>query len=304
MMSLINVKKNKSTFLNWFRNGSYIYPLILTWSIVLFAIATHIFKIPVLMIPSFTFLFTIPLILWLEHKTPFRKEWNKNHGDFFHDCFQTLFMFPLVGLGVLKLHQFFHAQFGSVEWTWMNILKSQSFFLQAFVVFIFAEFLNYFAHRLVHSIPRLSKLHFVHHATQRLYWGNAARFHIFDSAIEIFFYSIPLYFISATPEVTAFILSINATIGTMEHANIKTYNPWLSKIINTNELHFLHHSSKKELSQKNFGKVLSVFDLIFNTYHYDTREVESLETNYKSSGNPLPHTFWGQTIFPFIDFKK
>ncbi|MBD78658.1 MAG: hypothetical protein CL840_07050 [Crocinitomicaceae bacterium] len=276
------------------------YPFIVLTAVGLTVLAIHsVDRIYLTFIPGILSIAFSLLFIFCEHSMPYRLVWKETQGDFLADILQTFVTLPLayrlteVSIPVLILYF-------STEYT--RVFNSESFFaandllLNAAMVLIVCEFFYYWVHRLSHTIPTLWKLHSVHHGAPRVYWANSGRFHFLDALLGAFAYMLPIFILGVPMEVSIVVISILAITGFMEHTNIDFRTGILNYLFNTAEHHRWHHSEVLDESNKNFGKVLIVWDLIFGTYYLpNNKEVQ--EVGIKDE--KVPVSFIGQLKYPF-----
>lgn len=240
--------------------------------------------------------------LWIwawEYIMPYRPKWNNNDNDFKTDIIHLLvtglltkLIKPLYLFLLLPLVVYLGGQYGA-ENLWphhWNILA------QLTALLIICEFGRYWFHRWAHKVSWLWRIHAVHHSPNRLYWWNAGRFH----PLERFYLLIPelLPFIILQPSETVLMLYLvtNSIHGFFQHANIKTRIGFLNYIFAMTELHRWHHSKIIEQSDKNFGNILSCWDLVFGTFFLP----KDKEVGPIGVLNPdYPKNYLGQLISPF-----
>lgn len=277
---------------------SIIYPFIIGCGFFIYFLLWKFTNISIVILPSVTFFAFLPIVLYFEHKYPFKEEWNYNQGDFKADVITTLIILPILTGGIEKIELYMNDAFLRFSWA-----EHFSFWTQFTIVFIFSEFLFYWYHRYSHKQKTLLKYHSVHHGANRMYWANSGRFHFMDIIIQFIIYFIPLYLFKASADVAAMLLMITAVTGTMEHANIRYSTKYLSYFFNTGELHHLHHSPDIKVCNKNFGKVSIIFDLIFGTYMKSEETRENLKPGLPFN-KKMPVDLLGQLKFPFVNSKK
>ena len=109
-------------------------------------------------------------------------------------------------------------------------------------------------------------------------------------------YFSPLIFIGSTPEVTVLVLTFSSITGFLEHLNIDFKAGIFNYVFNTAQHHRWHHSKVIIESNKNFGKALIIWDILFGTFYLpkdrDVQEVGII-------GRPVSDKFLKQLTYPF-----
>jgi sterol desaturase/sphingolipid hydroxylase (fatty acid hydroxylase superfamily) len=228
----------------------------------------------------------IPLLIIAEHRWPHQRAWLTQRGDVVADLFSSLVVLPFVIFGAEQLDR--------AALPTLRVFDDETpLALQLTVGLIAAEFMHFWVHRLAHHWKPLWKLHAVHHGAPRLYWGNAGRFHALDVAVIFPLYFLPLILLGASPRAFALFLVVNAVTGFLEHANVDFVTGPLRYVMNTAELHRLHHADDVVTSRHNYGKVLCVWDVVFRTHLLGPSRLDI------GAGVPVPVTVSGQLLHPF-----
>ncbi len=205
-------------------------------------------------------------VFFLEGTVPYRRDWLGLHRYFWSDFRYTIIYFPIIIFFCQALTEAIPANLKS------NVFFDQSLFVQFLSCFFFGELLFYIFHRLCHENALLWKLHRRHHCVRSVYWMNAGTFNLFDLLLNFLFYCLPAAIFHFHSEILGYVLFFSAVTGLMEHANID-FNGWpWNYIFNTAELHRWHHSADISQSKSNYGKALSLFDLLFGTFQYRPKE--------------------------------
>ena len=139
------------------------------------------------------------------------------------------------------------------------------------------DFFQYWAHRLVHT-KSLFSLHRHHHDVELDAFASFRH-----SPIELVYahtlITIPttIYFTVLIPEVgLQWQHLLVSFIVLIEHSNIRFGWP-LSYIFITPQMHRIHHSVKREQHDSNYGFALSIWDRIFGTYStLKQRDIEEI----------------------------
>lgn len=235
------------------------------------------------------------LIALMERYAPFRAEWNINPGDLRSDLIHSFVIFPVtveaVYLGLQTLTQ------APLQTYWIS---DAPLLVQLGVILLIAEAFYYGYHRLSHEYSGLWRLHAIHHGASRVYWLNSARFHIIDLTLSFACYLLPLALFGVPKEVYSLFVFINALTGLLEHGNIQFDAGKLNYLFNTAQLHRWHHSEKHLISQKNYGKVLSLWDWIFGTGYLPH---EPMMTQPGIEGETVPDTYIQQFLYAFRGLK-
>lgn len=271
----------------------FTYPLFIILSIVIHFEIIKLNIVNIYFVPVIVFFIFIGFMVLLEKIFPYRKDWNIGRGDFWTDVIQTIIILPVIAKLVEVIFVGIHNKYHLSSWS-----ENMPFFLQAILVIAGADLLFYWYHRIAHNNKFLVKYHAVHHGAERVYWANSGRFHFIDAFLQGLFFYIPVYLFAASDDVKALFLTLNVITGTLEHSNIDYKTIVLSRIFNTAELHRIHHSTKLDECNSNYGKILSIWDTIFGTYQKPKFKREDLNVGLPF-GKKVPVDLMGQIRYPF-----
>ena len=139
--------------------------------------------------------------------------------------------------------------------------------VQFLIVYILADFKEYFKHYLFHRLPLLWQIHSFHHSAEEFNILTTYRFHYLQTALGTFFDVIP-YVILGVPIQTYFAVKILGLIhGLLVHSNINhTWGIIGKYILVSPAAHRIHHSIEIEHYNKNLGGVFIFWDRLFGTY--------------------------------------
>lgn len=154
------------------------------------------------------------------------------------------------------------------DWGVLNLLIWPSE-LEVFLAIIALDFIIYLQHVMFHAIPVLWRLHMVHHADLDLDVTSGARFHPIEIILSMGIKLASVVLIGASAEaVVIFEVLLNAT-AMFNHSNVRIPKPLdqlLRYIIVTPDMHVIHHSVRREETNRNFGFNLPWWDRLFGTY--------------------------------------
>jgi sterol desaturase/sphingolipid hydroxylase (fatty acid hydroxylase superfamily) len=218
-------------------------------------------RVPAEFVPS---LATLPLLLGaaaLEVVYPYHDPWSVRPGQkhLLRDFASTLIMVPIV-------MRFCDAILRPIDFAAALWPRAWPVAAQLVLAILVAELAFYWIHRLSHHKKVLWRFHGVHHSITEVHWLNSGYLHVVDAFLNFFFYFMPLRFLGVPDDVFGWFLMTTMCTGTLEHANFRYDSGPIKYLFNTAELHRLHHSVHADVSQKNFGKITCLWDLVFGTF--------------------------------------
>jgi len=194
------------------------------------------------------------LVAVMERILPYRREWNRSHGDlrtdslyFLTEVFVGGLMAPLLGVLTIVIGGWISARMGGTFWPvhWPILA-------QVLLATVIREFFDYWAHRNMHHYDWLWRMQATHHSAQRVYWLNATRAHPGEIIYRFsFVWVLPLATVAAI------------VADAFQHANIAIRLGPLSWIYSIGNLHRWHHSRERRESDTNYGNVYIFCDAIF-----------------------------------------
>ena len=173
-------------------------------------------------------------------------------------------------------------------------LAAQPIALQIIEVFLIGDFLAYWEHRIRHS--RLAwRFHAVHHSPNELDWLSAKRVHPIDNLVPLFMRTAPILVSGFAAFPIALYMAASAYWPIVCHANLNWKLGPFSHVIVSPVFHRWHHTKTVEGTDKNFGGLLAIWDLLFGTFYLPagrTPQVFGLD-------DPMTDDFVGQMLAPF-----
>lgn len=236
------------------------------------------------------------VIGFAERLQPYRTDWNRAQGDVLTDTIYIVVnLIVREGINVTgkitlvaAIAWLAHTTDGAGTDFWPQHWPIALQIVLAIVIF---DFFEYWYHRASHQYRFLWRFHAIHHSAKRLYFFNAARFHLVDWVILSIIEFAVLFALGAPAELIALCIVFIQTHGLFQHSNIGIKLGPLNYLVSGPELHRWHHSKIIRESDTNFGNNVIVWDLLFGTYFLPkTRQVGELgllNPNY-------PHNYWGQ----------
>ena len=141
--------------------------------------------------------------------------------------------------------------------------------------FLLLDLLYYLVHRLEHAVPYLWCIHALHHSDPDVDVTTSVRHH----PVEIIFTSATYWVAVLALDLPAIVaaahgLALFATAA-VQHGNIRLperLERWLQPVLVTVDMHRLHHSVAFNQANSNYGAVFSIWDRLFGTYTWISRE--------------------------------
>jgi sterol desaturase/sphingolipid hydroxylase (fatty acid hydroxylase superfamily) len=127
---------------------------------------------------------------------------------------------------------------------------------------------GYLAHRLVHRVPWLWRLHAVHHADLDLDVTTAIRHHPLELVALLPVTAATIVLFGIPPLAILVYGAAVAAVQFVHHGNIAlpaSFDRWLRYLVVTPSLHRLHHSMDCADGNSNFADLLPLWDRLFGT---------------------------------------
>ncbi len=137
------------------------------------------------------------------------------------------------------------------------------------LAFVLLDAAVYAQHRVMHRVPVLWRLHRVHHTDEDLDVTSAVRFHPAEMLVSLGLKALVVVAMGATPvAVMVFEIVLNAA-ALVNHANWRLplrADRVLRLVLVTPDMHRVHHSTRHDEQQANFGFNLPWWDHLCRTY--------------------------------------
>jgi sterol desaturase/sphingolipid hydroxylase (fatty acid hydroxylase superfamily) len=149
---------------------------------------------------------------------------------------------------------------------WFHLRSDGWWFLLSVVVVILATDLwSYLVHRAEHKFPVLWAMHSLHHSAEALSIITGARHFWLESAINTAVFPVMGIIFKVPPEVATTVAFIYLLPDGMAHLNFRLSLGRFVLVLNNPQYHRIHHSLEPQHYNKNFCKMLPLFDVIFGT---------------------------------------
>ncbi len=168
------------------------------------------------------------------------------------------------------------------EFAFAFLKHIDNIFIQYIALVLTMTFVNYWAHRFLHT-KFLWEIHKVHHSAEDYNVLLPYRNHPVDFILSTLYgVAIPTA-LGVSPETTFLWLVSNAVYQSLVHSNFEWKWRWIEFVLIVPGAHRIHHSALPKHFDSNYG-ILSMWDRIFGTYIPPTEE-------YFDLGVPDKHNF-------------
>jgi sterol desaturase/sphingolipid hydroxylase (fatty acid hydroxylase superfamily) len=150
---------------------------------------------------------------------------------------------------------------------WIHLRSDGWWFLvSVLVVILVTDFWSYLLHRAEHQIPVLWAMHSLHHSAEALTIVTGARHFWLEGAINAGIFPVVGLILQIPPEVVTTVSAIYIVPdGLLSHVNIRMSFGRFALWVQNPQYHRIHHSLEPQHFNKNFCKLLPLFDVLFGT---------------------------------------
>ena len=128
---------------------------------------------------------------------------------------------------------------------------------------------TYGVHRLSHAMPLMWRVHQVHHSDTRLDLSTGFRNHPLDLAIAAPCLGLATIALGLNASTLITYEMVSVVFAVWTHTNVRLperLDRALRTVLVTPAMHYVHHTSRREEYDANYGDMLSLWDRLFGTY--------------------------------------
>ena len=137
--------------------------------------------------------------------------------------------------------------------------------LSVAAVVLVGDLWSYIVHRAMHKFPVLWTMHSFHHSAETLSIITGARHFWLEDAIQTAVFPVLAIIFKLPPAVTATIAALYLVPEALVHTNVRLSLGRFALVFNNPQYHRIHHSLEPQHRDKNFCRMLPLFDVIFGT---------------------------------------
>ena len=149
-----------------------------------------------------------------------------------------------------------------------DLFKFDNLIISFLFNLIILDIFLYWWHRLNHEIPFLWRFHHVHHLDETLDVSSGVRFHFGEVILSAIVRSFIIILFNISLINLLLIEAIILISSIFHHSNIdlpKKFEKYLSYIIVTPSIHWVHHHKRQSETDANYSTIFSWWDKIFNS---------------------------------------
>ncbi len=140
---------------------------------------------------------------------------------------------------------------------------------------ILLDLMIYWQHRIFHLIPILWRVHRLHHTDTEFDVTTAGRFHPFEILLSYALKALAVVALGLSPATIILYEIVLNFFALFNHANFalpKSVEPAVRAVFVTPSMHRVHHSTRPNETNSNYGNCLSCWDRLFSSYLKDSAE--------------------------------
>ena len=164
------------------------------------------------------------------------------------------------------------------------------------LLILLVDLVQYWLHRMYHTVPFLWRIHAVHHSAKEMDWLAGSRMHIVEVLITRTLLLVPILLLQFEKSVVDAYIVIVGVQAVFNHANVNVRVGPLRHIIVTPNFHHWHHSQDREALDRNYAAHFAFLDHLFKTVAQSQR---AWPANYGVLGDYVPNGYIKQALFPF-----
>ena len=134
--------------------------------------------------------------------------------------------------------------------------------------------LTYQLHRLYHVVPLLWRLHRIHHSDVYLTVTTGVRFHPLEVILSACVRAVAIAVLGADLLGVAAFEALLLLLSQLQHADARlpaSIEPRLRQVLFTPDLHRIHHSTRRDEADSNYGTILTLWDRLGRTLRPEPR---------------------------------
>ena len=181
------------------------------------------------------------------------------HDVIYYGCYNSILVVAVLNLPLSRL---MGPILRTIDW---QVLAGYPGIVRSAVFFVAADLISYWRHRLMHT--RLFwPLHAVHHEQREVTAFTATRLHIGEALVSTVPMLALVAMIGNSPRDPMWFFVLRNFLAAAHHSGLRwRFGPFYWILVSP-LFHSAHHSIDVEVSEHNYGGLLSFWDLLFGTH--------------------------------------
>ena len=165
------------------------------------------------------------------------------------------------------------------------------------LLILVADLVQYAAHRALHEVPLLWRLHAIHHSAKHMDWLAGSRLHVLEVLLVRTLVLAPIYVLGFGKDVIDVYIVVVGLQAVFNHANVDVRLGPLRYVIVTPNFHHWHHAQDAEAIDRNYAAHFAFIDHMFGTAVHSDR---TWPARYGVVGDDVPDGYLAQVVYPFV----
>jgi len=149
------------------------------------------------------------------------------------------------------------------------------FSVEVILSLVLLDLMIYWQHRIFHLVPLFWRAHRLHHTDTEFDVTTAGRFHPFEILLSYALKAFAVIALGLSPATIILYEVVLNFFALFNHANFalpKRLEPVIRAIFVTPSMHRVHHSTRPNETNSNYGNCLSCWDRLFSSYLKNSTE--------------------------------
>ena len=172
------------------------------------------------------------------------------------------------------------------------------------ITFVAFDLFTFLLHRLLHQVPWFWRFHAIHHSDTEFDSTTHYRHHPLEYVITMMFYSGFVWALGPDPFALVCASAAHQFNSLFNHSNIalpRALDRVLRRLFVTPDMHRIHHSTRREETDSNYGNLFSCWDRLFGCYVDEPLGGQTgFELGLSDYRETERLTFWGLLKGPFV----
>jgi sterol desaturase/sphingolipid hydroxylase (fatty acid hydroxylase superfamily) len=165
---------------------------------------------------------------------------------------------------------------------------------------VVSDFMTYWAHRLMHTVPWLWRFHAIHHSATTIRWSTTGRNHPVNEFVNYLLAIVPCFLLGLPLSGVLSLVLVLQWYAILAHSDAKLSFGRLSWLFASPIYHHWHHTPTSEGGSKNFANMFALWDRLFGSFYLP---LDRKPEHYGLDDEVIPENYLAQLVYPFVRSK-